>query len=298
MFIRYPHLEKLGNVEVENIELGETYVFPKIDGSNASLWNVDGDFFAGSRNRILTFENDNAGFMNTLLRTEYGEAYKKMLTTYPHLRLYGEWLVPHTLTGYREEAWRRFYIFDVMDQNTGKFLSYEEYLPLVDEYGLDFIPCYKKIRNGDSSMFLKEARDIRYLLKDEQPYGEGVVIKNYSYSNCFGRQTWAKLVLTEFKEQHVAAGDPPEAGTICNEEIIVDACITEALVAKEYAKIVEAEGGWSNKCIPRLLETVYYCMVTEELYSNLKVIKNGSLNFKALKQFAYQKVKNIKPELF
>jgi hypothetical protein len=85
---------------------------------------------------------------------------------------------------------------------------------------------------------------------------------------------------------------------MCNEEILVDACITEALVEKEFSKIVTAEGGWQNKFIPRLLETCFYCMMTEELYSNLKAIKLGSVNFKALKQFAFQKVKNIKPELF
>lgn len=298
MFIRYPHLEKLGNVEVENIELGETHVFPKIDGTNASLWNVDGDLFGGSRNRILTFENDNAGFLNTLLRTEYGEPYRDFLYRYPNLRLYGEWLVPHTLTGYREDAWKRFYVFDVMNNETGVFLRYEDYQPLLRAANLDFIPCYKKVLNGDSAMYLKEARDIRYLLKDEQDFGEGVVIKNYDFINKFGRQTWAKLVLTEFKEKHVSAGDPPSVGTMCNEEILVDACITEALVEKEFNKIVTAEGGWQNKFIPRLLETCFYCMMTEELYSNLKSIKLGSVNFKALKQFAFQKVKNIKPELF
>ena len=298
MFIKYPHLEKLGNIEVENIELGETYVFPKIDGTNASIWNVDGTLFGGSRSRILTFESDNAGFLNTLLRTEYGKPYRDFLYMYPNLRLYGEWLVPHTLTGYREDAWRKFYVFDVLDQDTGKFIPYEAYRPLVDDAGLDFIPSYKKVRNGDASMYLKEARDIRYLLKDEQEHGEGVVIKNYDYTNKFGRQTWAKLVLTEFKEKHVSAGNPPEVGSICNEEILVDVCITQALVDKEYNKIVAAEGHWQNKHIPRLLETCFYCMMTEELYSKLKEIKMGSVNFKALKQFAFQRVKNLKPELF
>ncbi len=36
MFIRYPHLEKLGNVEVESIELGVTHVFPKPSKIRAS----------------------------------------------------------------------------------------------------------------------------------------------------------------------------------------------------------------------------------------------------------------------
>ncbi len=29
MFIKYPHIERIGNTEVEGIETGECYVFPK-----------------------------------------------------------------------------------------------------------------------------------------------------------------------------------------------------------------------------------------------------------------------------
>ena len=54
----------------------------------------------------------------------------------------------------------------------------------------------------------------------------------------------------------------------------------------------------SNKCIPRLLETVFYCLVKEELWDALKVINYGSINFKALKTFTIMKIKEVKPELF
>lgn len=36
MFIKYQHLERLGNQETNGILDGEVYVFPKIDGTNAS----------------------------------------------------------------------------------------------------------------------------------------------------------------------------------------------------------------------------------------------------------------------
>lgn len=52
MFKKYMHLERFGNDEVLGIELGECYVFPKLDGTNASLWvGEDGSVQAGSRNR-------------------------------------------------------------------------------------------------------------------------------------------------------------------------------------------------------------------------------------------------------
>ena len=61
-FIKYMHLERLGTTEVEGIEVGLTYVFPKLDGTNGSVWMVDDNLMAGSRNRVLSAGSDNAGF--------------------------------------------------------------------------------------------------------------------------------------------------------------------------------------------------------------------------------------------
>ena len=38
MFVKYQHIERFGTQETEGIENGTCYVFPKIDGTNASLW--------------------------------------------------------------------------------------------------------------------------------------------------------------------------------------------------------------------------------------------------------------------
>lgn len=55
MFVKYMHLERYGNDEVDGIEQGTTYVFPKLDGTNAQVWlNEDGTIGAGSRNRTLS----------------------------------------------------------------------------------------------------------------------------------------------------------------------------------------------------------------------------------------------------
>ena len=35
MFLKYMHLERYGNEEVDGIEQGTTYVFPELDGTNA-----------------------------------------------------------------------------------------------------------------------------------------------------------------------------------------------------------------------------------------------------------------------
>ena len=61
-FRKYQHIERFGTTEVSQIEFGECFIFPKIDGTNASVWLDDGEICAGSRQRQLSIEADNAGF--------------------------------------------------------------------------------------------------------------------------------------------------------------------------------------------------------------------------------------------
>ena len=51
----YAEIERFGTDEVKGIELGECYVFPKIDGTNASIWaDPAGPMGCGSRKRKLS----------------------------------------------------------------------------------------------------------------------------------------------------------------------------------------------------------------------------------------------------
>ena len=312
MFIRYPHLERLGNKEVEDIEHGVCHIFPKLDGTNASVWfkgyhkgECDDTMLlgAGSRNREVSLESDNQGFAAWVtLQTSHGKEEHSPLemffSEHRRKRLYGEWLVPHTLKGYANTAWNKFYVFDVYDDETQQFIPYEEYQPWLEQYKIDYIPCFWKAKNLSYEQAVHYAKECRFLLKEDCPMGEGVVIKNYNWINQFGRQTWAKVVTAEFKAEHVRAMGPMEHETKLVEDTIVNYAVTPALVEKEYTKIVVENGGWSSKYIPRLLETMYYCLVTEELYTALKKTNFPSVNFKTLKHFCTAKVKELKPELF
>jgi hypothetical protein len=299
-FLKYPHLERLGSIEVEGIEFGTCHVFPKLDGTNASMWRYNsGHHGFGSRNRVLSIANDNAGFMNAMLTEgSSNPGCFELLHKHKKLRLYGEWLVPHTLKGYRDDAWRKFYVFDVYDDEKERFLTYDEYKPWMEQYQIDYIPCIKVVKNGTPDMFSHEVQHARFLLKDDCPAGEGIVIKNYAWENKYKRQTWAKIIGGEFKDQFHKVWEPSEVKGECNEEILVDAVVTKQLVDKEYAKIVVSEDGWSSKYIPRLLETVFYCVVTEELYDGWKKVKYGTINGKSLRNFTNQRIKQLKPELF
>ena len=294
-FTKYMHLERLGTTEVDGIETGLTYVFPKLDGTNGQVWMQGDTLMAGSRNRTLSSEADNAGFYNWVQQQDKLRAY---LTKYPHHTLYGEWLVPHSLTTYRDDAWRRFYIFDVLDRSTGALIHYENYKDGLAEFGLDYLAPIAQIKNGTLENYLKCLEKNVFLIKDGQGIGEGIVIKNYSWQNRFGRVTWAKLISNAFKEQHHKVMGAPEVGGKILEDTIVDEFVTEHLIKKVYHKILTEENGWSAKYIPRLLSTVWHDLITEELWEIVKKHKNPKIDFGALNRLTIQKVKQSLTEVF
>jgi len=290
-FVKYQHVERLGTVETEGILNGVCYVFPKIDGTNSSLW-MDGGLKAGSRNRELSLDDDNAGF--------YSWAVKQIkilnfFHSYPNLRLYGEWLVPHTLKTYEDSAWNNFYVFDVMSND--RYLPYEEYSRLLDEFNIEYIPPICRVENPSLDRLYNQLEKNGYLIKDGMGVGEGIVIKNYNYKNKFGRVTWAKIVRNEFKAKHSKTNIAEIKETLSVEEVIAKKYITESLVEKEYAKI-ESESGWSSKYIPRLLNTVFYCLVKEDGWNFIKEHKNPTIDYKRLQFFSNNRIKELLPQLF
>jgi ATP-dependent DNA ligase, homolog of eukaryotic ligase III len=304
-FVKYQHLERFGTTEVENINFGECYIFPKIDGTNASVWlGSNGVVQAGSRNRHLSLESDNAGFYAWVLQQKNIEQFLK---DFPNLRLFGEWLVPHSLKTYREEAWRKFYVFDVAEEkelnhegdHSLRYLPYEEYRHLIKQYDIDYVPAMTIIKNAGYEKLVQELAKNVFLIEDGKGAGEGIVIKNYDFKNKYGRNTFAKIVTSEFKEKHSKVmGATLKNDKDLVEEKIADKFVTVALIEKTKAKIETEAQQWSSKFIPRLLNTVYYDVVREDIWEILKEFKEPTINFRTLKHFVTTQVKTVKPELF
>ncbi len=299
-FKKYQHLERFGNDEVEGIELGKLYIFPKLDGTNAQVWLDDeGNIKAGSRNRELTLEKDNAGFYKFILENEN---IKKYLEKHPTHRLYGEFLVPHSLKTYREDAWRRFYIFDVCldkEDDTVEYIPYDLYKPLVEEFELDYIPPIVTMTNGSYEYFIRTLNNNTFMIQDGRGVGEGIVIKNYDYYNKYKKQIWAKIVTNEFKEIHKREMGVNNIKTekVIEREIVDNYC-TEAFIEKEYCKILNETGEWSNRKIPMLLERVFSELIKEESWNIIKRYKNPTINYKTLNALVINKIKSLKSDIF
>lgn len=291
-FIKYQHIERLGTTEVEGIQNGKCYIFPKIDGTNASLW-WDNELKAGSRNRELSIDNDNAGFYKWALEQKH---IIQFLKSHPEVRLYGEWLVPHTLKTYNDNAWRNFYVFDVMIGN--EYADYTKYSELLQQHNIEYIPPICIINNPSYERLIGLLDNNNYLVKDGCGIGEGIVIKNYNYKNKYGRVVWAKIVSNEFKCKHLKAMPNEIKGKNIVEQEIVDKYITKSLIDKEQSKIENEMNGWSSKYIPRLINVVFYNLIREESWNFVKDFKNPTIDFKRLSFFTTTKIKELKPDVF
>lgn len=299
-FRKYQHIERLGSNEVQSILDGKCYVFYKIDGTNASVWlNDDGELRAGSRTRELTAEADNANFYKTIVNDENVLNYLKK---HPTHRLYGEFLVPHALKTYDDMAWRKFYIFDVVkdiDEDKVEYLTYETYKPLLEEFNLNYIPPIMIIDNPTvESIYNCLDKTNQFLVKDGAGFGEGIVIKNYDFYNRYGRQTWGKVIHSEFKERKETSVPEITASDLVELKIVEEFC-TKEFIEKEFAKLVTNNGGeWHSKMIPILLNVVYYELVREESWNFVKKFKNPTINYKTLQGFVMRKVKDVKKDVF
>lgn len=163
-FYKYQHVERFGTDETAGIDNGTCYIFPKIDGTNASLW-FNGELQAGSRNRHLSVNDDNAGFYNWALRQV---KFKLFFEQYPDVHLFGEWLVPHTIKTYRDDAWKNFYVFDVVNSNG--YIPYETYKLMLEEFDIEYIPPICKIKHPSYKQLIGLLENNNYLIKD----GEGI----------------------------------------------------------------------------------------------------------------------------
>ena len=154
------------------------------------------------------------------------------------------------------------------------------------------------IKNGTREHFERCLDKNVFLIKDGMGVGEGIVIKNYEWQNKFGNTVWAKMITNNFKEIHHKEMGAPIIGGETLEEKIVDDYVDAHLINKVVAKIENDEGGWSSKHIPRLLQTVFYDLINEELWNIIKKHKNPKIDFAYLQRLTITKIKQTRKDIF
>lgn len=279
---KYEKIHRLGKEETEGILTGICHIQEKVDGANTSIWlGDDGIVRCGSRSRILQNEEFN-GFVPYALGHQGIQEYLKANPTH---RLYGEWLVRHTIA-YKETAYRKFYLFDIYDGE--KYLSSNEVKDIGIKYDIETVPYHGEFENPT----IEKLRE--FVGKTEfGDRGEGIVIKNLSFKNTFGEMAFAKIVTESFKEDNgVVFGGNNKFSDTYWEVYIVNKYMTLPRVKKIMDKLQpEVNERLDMKHIPRIMGLAYHDMLTEEIWDIQKKAK--SIDFKTLERISAKKAKQI-----
>lgn len=239
-------------------------VTEKLDGANSSVQFLDGEIKCFSRNMELSEADTLRGF--------YGWA-KEHFSKFDRedgLILYGEWLVPHKLD--YGESKNKFYLFDVYDTSKEEHLQWEDVELIAGEYDLLTAPLF----------YHGEFRSIEHIQSfvgksKLGKQGEGVVVKNYTYRNRNGEQSFVKFVSDEFAEmtqtkKHKVKTDPLSE--------FIKSTLTEARVSKMIHKLVD-EGHLHEEygiedmgtILRHLGSSVYDDIMKEESEILMKIVK-------------------------
>lgn len=279
--IKYQHVERWDTDEVLYLkECKELIVQPKLDGTNGVVTYVKeyDELVVGSRNRVLSVNNDNQGFAKYI--EENREKYLKYFRKHPNEILYGEFLINHVFK-VKPEYHNTFYVFDRFDTKINKYIPIDE--SALAECDISFVPS-KVISNVNVEETVKSLNSDfgKFLLEDSFEYGEGYVIKNYDAVNKYGRQVWAKIL----NEKPSIQGKDLFSG-------IRNKFFTDAWIDKETIKYVEKFPREFTETIEPTELFIYdkYCnmliseFIKEEVANIVFKFKYPKISFQELKVF-------------
>lgn len=281
-FRRYQKIHRFGAEENEGIlDSGMCYVQEKVDGANTQIWMKDGKLCIGSRNQDLGDGSFN-GFKQ-YVEEHFG--IRAFFEANPNHRLYGEWLVRHTIA-YKETSYKKFYLFDI--EVDDRMLTTPEVYVLADLYKIE-----------TPKMFLAKecptVEEIKSFVGQSElgEKGEGVVIKNPTFVNKFGSLEYAKIVTEQFKEDNaVVFGGNNKHSDSYWEMYVINKYMTLGRIQKIMNKIQPTiDERLDMKHIPRITNTAFHDMMTEEIWEI--VSKVPALDFKKLQRLSMKKSKQI-----
>ena len=301
----YTHVERLDSPECEGL-LQNDYVVvtAKVDGTNACVyWDADKEQVgAGSRKRALTEMKDNAEFY-AFIRSgqEEAVALRRCITDHPHLIIYGEWLGSSKFVGsiktYDSFSLGHMYIFDVYDTEKQEYLYEYIWRDIVAPYGLDqwCVKILGVLNHPTYEDVLALAEQNDFLLTNAENKGEGVVCKAQGWRDKYGRQTYGKIVLEDFKQRSRTAKHKPDikAGEI--EKDIVEYFVTDSELAKAKEKTAIYFGEdfrIEGKFMGYYLNCVFNDII-DEMPFILKKYQMPTINFRALKAEAQNKARRF-----
>lgn len=287
----YEHVERIDRDEVEGILNGKVVIQPKLDGSNALVYNKDGKLFCGSRKRELTAEEDNANFYKYISTSEDIEvaALRSFVMDNPNYIVYGEFLgVPgqRLLGSIKRYLNSGFYVFDVFDINTGEYLPYEQWSTMVGKFYHRIVPVIGTFDHPTQEQVEACLEECGFNLPDGV-LGEGIVIKQEpAFRDKWGHIATAKIVRDEYKQEKSKPKKVFAPGEF--EKEFVDKYVTDAFLDKCQNKVLQACGDdvfdyKNKKHMGMFVNLIVSDSISENVWDFVKKKKFPTINFETLK---------------
>lgn len=306
--IKFLHVVRLDEVSDLLTAKGDKYVFPKLDGTNATVWaDNEGVIHAGSRNRELSMDKDNAGFYKHVMESETMGPICQFCLDNPFMVVCGEWLggkAGHIKSYLNKE----FYVFDVKLATIGNsetkkrfgYLPYNSYSKALANYGYQYIiPPLRVYIDGENVTVedVAELAESNHFNLPDDVVGEGVVVKNYSYLSRFGNYEEGKIVRAEFKERKGQKSNKSIAENSNIEQAIVDDLVSSSDIQKcinKVSDILGEEFSKSNgKMVGMVMEMAFSDLISEEANVIAKKYGKYPIVFNDVKKFVYAKVRSV-----
>lgn len=265
----------------------------KIDGANASFC-LDETNILGvscySRNKPLTEENRLRGFYDWV-NDNIIPIKNKLKSGY---RYFGEWLVSHKVI-YKDEAYYKFYLFSIWDEENQIYLSDEIVQAEAKRLNLK-TPEYFYYGEYKSFEHLMSFVGKSNLTK-EADTGEGIVVKNVGYFDRNNKQVFVKLVSDKFAE--VQKQKKPKNPNVDSKVIeTIKSVLTKARVSKLIHKLVD-EGslkeGFSISDMGTILKELQDKPYQDILKEEPEII--GNIEEKLVKRTIGKNIPNIVKEV-
>ena len=305
--IKFLHVVRLNEIPDLLTTKGDKYVFPKLDGTNATVWaDNEGIIHAGSRNRELSMDKDNAGFYKHVMESDTMGPICQFCLDNPFMVVCGEWLggkAGHIKSYLNKE----FYVFDMKLATIGNsetekhfgYLPYNSYSEALAKYGYQYIiPPLRVFKDGENVTVddIAMIADANHFNLPDDVIGEGVVVKNYSYLSRFGNYEEGKIVREEFKEHkgQKSTNDIQKGSNI--EQAIVDDLVSASDIQKCINKVSDVLGeefSKSNgKMVGMVMEMAFSDLLSEEFNVIAKKYGKYPIVLKDVKKFMCDKVRS------
>lgn len=286
MHFKYPKVHRFGKAETEGFfeTEGPFYIQEKLDGANASVWVEDGEIKIGSRNQEIVAPATFRGLRTWLETTPEGENLSEFVLSHPQYRVFGEWLVKHTIA-YNLDDMNRFYVFDIYEGEESVDLYGVH--QMCKEYDLLSVPIHVW-DDGKHTEYMAKKHLERS--SDFGPQREGVVVTNPKFVNKFGNKCRVKFVTETFKEtakrekvQRSANGSEWIVGHYCTPARVLK-CVEKLKTVKELDRLEMKHTG-------AIISMVYNDILTEEIWEIQK--KVPIVHFRDLSKQCADKTRQI-----